>query len=176
MRYTVGMEQSQNQQNRSVFRFHFSPLLLTVLVAGVILCAACIALTTYQLVEFIKADPSSVYGWLKYILMYVASILLLVILSAILIRTQYIVTDDEMILQYGIVKSKYKLKSIYAVEILEKSNKLIVYFNEFKTKYSVIAVKEEWCGEFVKTLQDKNEKIEVDFVGKSDPPPDEKKK
>ena len=176
MRYTVNMEPSQNQSNRSTFRFRFSPLLLAVMIAGVLLCLACISLTTFQLVEFIKADPSSVYGWLKYMLMYIASVLLLVILCAVLIKTQYVITNEELILQYGIVKTKYKMKTIYSVEILEKTNKVILYFNEFKTKYSVLAVKEEWCGEFVKTLQDKNDKIEIELVGKSDEPKNDDKK
>ena len=81
-----------------------------------------------------------------------------------LVRSQYILTEKELVLQFGFVKSRYEIKKIFSARVFKKSNKLTVYFDDFKTKYMVIVVREEWYDEFVKELGARNEKIEFDFV------------
>lgn len=161
------MEHLQKTSNaeRKVFRFRFSPLILVVLALVLVLCAACVAITTWQVIEFLNGDDiSSVYSWITYLLMYFVGIFLAVLVTAMLIKSQYIVTDKEFILQFGIIKSKYELKKIYSVRIFRKSNKLTVYFDDFKTKYMVVVVKEEWYDDFIRALTEYNEKIEVDCI------------
>ena len=165
--YTVTMKQLQNTQKNenAVFRFRFSPLILAVLVAVLVLCAACAALATWQVVDLLQSgDPSNAYDWIKFGLMYFASILFAVIVIAMLIKSQYIVTDKELILQFGLIKSNYELKKIYSVKIFRKSNKLTIYFDDFKTKYMIGVVKEEWYDEFIKELMKRNEKLEIDCI------------
>ena len=50
------------------YAFRFSAVMLAVLIAGLVLCAACFALTTWQFTGFLTGDVSSFYEWVKYAL------------------------------------------------------------------------------------------------------------
>lgn len=162
--YTIPMEQIKNNPQNKIFRFRFSPLLLAVMIVGLALCAACIGLTSWQFADFLRGDLTSVYDWLKFFLLYFVSVFLAVLILSMLVRSQYILTEKELVLQFGFVKSRYEIKKIFSARVFKKSNKLTVYFDDFKTKYMVIVVREEWYDEFVKELGARNEKIEFDFV------------
>lgn len=157
-------QQPVETTEKRVFPFRFQAYLLTAMIAGLVLCAACFAYTTWQFVNFVQGDISSVYDWLKYFLLYFVSVFLAVLLCAMLIKSQYVITDTELIVQFGIVKSKYELKKIFSARVFKKSNKLTIYFDDFKTKYMIIVVREEWYDEFVKALGERNEKISFDYV------------
>ena len=73
------------------------------------------------------------------------------------------ITEKQLILQFGFIKQKYELKSIYSVHLFKGLNKLAVYFDDFKTKYTVVVVKDTWYDEFVKTLIERNPKIGFSF-------------
>ena len=166
MGYTWGMaEQTQTEHfTPDTFRFRFSPLMLALFAAMLALCAAGVGLTTWQFVGFLGGDISSPYQWLKFILLYLVSVLLAVLLIAMLVRSRYVVTDKELILQFGFIKSRYKLSKIYSVRLFKGSRKLTVYFDDFKTEYTVIVVKEEWYDAFVKALVKRNTRITYDFT------------
>lgn len=145
------------------YPFKFSPLMTVLSVLGLLLCAAGIGLTTWQFVDFLGGDISSVYEWLKYFLLYLVSVLLAVLITAMLIKSQYVVTERYLITQFGLIKSKYDLKTVYSVHLFRGSGKLAVYFDDFKTKYIVIVVKESWYDDFVKTIIARNERIAFSF-------------
>ena len=167
MGYTVAMKKTNapvKQGDSMVFKFRFQPLILAVIIAGLILCAACFSLTSWQFVGFLQGDISSPYDWIKFVLLYFVSIFLGVILVSMLAYSRYIVTPKELVLQFGVIKSKYEIRKIFSARIFKKSNKLTVYFDDFKTKYMIVVVREEWYEDFVEALREKNERIEFDFV------------
>lgn len=165
MFYTCGMETlEKNDLPDKTYKFRYSPLILTLLVAGLLLCAASFALTTWQFVPFLQGDLSSVYDWLKYLLLYLVSVLLFVLILAMLIRSEYRMIGTELKLRFGLIVSKYDIKKIYSIQHFRGSNKLTVYFDDFKTKYMVIVVKPDWYDDFVQSLIARNERIEFDYV------------
>lgn len=150
-------------------------MMITVFSLGIALCAACFSLTTWQFIEFVgglRGDMSSAWEWIKYLLMYFVSIFLAVILIAMLIRSRYILTEKRLITQLGIIFSKYELKKIRSVCLVNGTKKLNVYFDEFKNRFITIVVKEEWYDDFIKTLTELNNQIEFDFTS----PENEEKK
>lgn len=158
------------------YKFKFSSLMIAVFALGLALCAACFALTTWNFIDFLKGDISSPYEWLKFILLYFVSVLLAVLIIAMLIRSRYVITDKLLIMQFGLIRSKYEIRKIYSVLLLSGSKKLNVYFDDFKTKYMTIVVKEEWYDDFIKTLTSRNERIEFDFSTAEDEINGKKKK
>ena len=170
------MKQKNTSNPIKRYPFRFSTGMIAVLAVGLALCAASIALTTWQFTGFLTGDMSSFYEWLKYILIYFVSIFLSVIIIAMLIRSQYIITEKQLILQFGIIKTKYDIKKIFSVCLLNGSKKMNVYFDDFKTKYATIVVKEVWYDDFIKTLVSVNERIEFDFATAEDEQNDKKKK
>ncbi len=167
MGYTESMtDQTQTEQfTPDTFKFKFSPVMLALFALLFVLCAAGIGLTTWQFVGFLKSgDLASPYEWMKYLLLYLVSVLLAVLLVAMLVRSRYVVTDKELILQFGFIKSRYQLSKIYSVRLFKGSRKLAVYFDDFKTEYTVIVVKEEWYDDFVQALVKRNARISYDFT------------
>ncbi len=110
---------------------------------------------------------------IKYILLYFVSVFLSLLLIAMLIRSRYIITERRLITQFGIIFSKYEIKKIRSVCLVSGTKKLNVYFDDFKSRFITIVVKEEWYYDFIKTLTSINEKIEFDFT---DPENNDRKK
>lgn len=162
-----------------IYKFRFSALMIVVFAIGIALCAACFSLTTWQFAEFVRklrGDITSVWEWLKYILIYFVCVFLAIQLIAMLIRSRYVVTEKLLISQFGIVCSKYEISKIHTVGLLNDSKKLNVYFNDAKTRFITIVVKEEWYDDFIKTLVSLNERIEFDFLASEEERGGKKKK
>ncbi len=146
------------------YPFKFSPLLIVLTVAGFCLCGACIGFATWRLVRFLgEGDLSSFYDWIIFFLLYFVSILFLVIGISMLVKSQYIITDDALITQFGIIRQRYELKKIVSVHLFRGANKLAVYFDDFHTNYIVIVVKESWYDAFIRELTSRNERIAFTF-------------
>ncbi len=158
------------------FRFRFSPLMIVLFCAGLLLCAAGFAINTWQFILFLQSDYSSIYDWLKYLLLYFASLFLAVLIIAMLIKSQYVLTDKELISQFGIIRSRHEIKKIRSVCKLNGSGKLGVYFDDFKTNYIVIVVREEWYDEFILALTARNGSVSVEIVSAEDEQKKDKKK
>ena len=158
------------------FRFKFSPLMITLFCVGLALCAAGFGVNTWQFVLFLQSDITSAYDWMRYLLLYLASIFLAVLIISMLIRSQYVLTEKELIVQFGIIRSRYEIRRIFSFCKLNGSGKLAVYFDDFKTKYSVIVVKEIWYDDFILALTARNERIAVDIVSAEEEKNNKKKK
>ncbi len=153
----------KNKPTRKVYPFQFSLLLLALAVLGLALCAAGIGLTTWQLVRALLGGAPSAYECITYALMYFVSVLLAVILISMLICSRYVLTEDTLILQFGVIRQKFEIKKICSVHLFKGAKKLAVYFDDYHTKYIVIVVKEIWYDDFVRELTARNERVEFTF-------------
>lgn len=158
------MKQTTPKTPNAKFPFQFSVPILLALILLLLLCAAGFGLTLWQFLDFLKGDVSSAWEWMKYLLMFLVCGLLFVLVVAMLIKSQYVITDKELILRFGFIKTHYALKKIRSVRHFLGSKRLAVYFDDMKNEYAVIVVKESWFDEFVKVLREKNEAIEFDFT------------
>ena len=159
MIHTWAMENNSNSR----YPFKFTPLMLVLFFLGLALCAAGFGLTLWRFLTFIKSDLSDVYAWLQYIILFFVSVFLAAIIIAMLIRSQYVITDKHLMVQFGFIRQRYELKGIYSVHLFKGLNKLAVYFDDFKTKYTVIVVKDIWYDDFIQTLLSRNPKIGFSF-------------
>ncbi len=158
------MEKTVETRPPAAFRFRFSPVMLTLCVLGIVLSLVGFGLTTWQFFGFVQSgDMTSFYEWLKYILLYLASGALGVLIVAMLIRSRYLITDTKLILQFGLIKQKYELKKIVSVHLFRGARRLAVYFDDFKTDYVIIVVKEERFDDFVRELTARNQDILFTF-------------
>ena len=146
------------------FRFRFSGLMLALFCLLLALCTVGFALTTWQFIGFLQGDITSVYSWIKFILLFLVSLLLSVLIIAMLVKSQYVITEKNLIMQFGLIRSRYEIKKIRSVKLFRGSDKLTVYFDDYKTNFMVIVVKNTWYDEFVRALIARNEKIEFDYI------------
>ena len=150
-------------ENKTRFPFKFTPLMLLLFGVGLVLCVAGFSLTLWRFVNFLKEDIGNVYGWIQYVILFFVSVFLAALIVSMLIRSQYLITPKQLIVQFGFIKQKYDLKQIYSVHLFKGLNKLAVYFDDFKTKYTVIVVKDSWYEDFIRTITEYNPKIGFSF-------------
>lgn len=144
------------------YPFKFSAVMIVVFIAGTVLSLAGFGLTLWRFLTFLKEDVSNIYGWIQYVILFFASLFLAVIFISMLIRSQYIITGTQLIIQFGIIKQKYEIKDIFSVHLFKGLNKLAVYFND-QSKYTVIVVKEIWYDDFIKTLTERKPGLGFSF-------------
>ena len=84
------------------FRFRFSKLIILLQIAAMVLAAAAIAYTVYRMITLGFGDASLI---IQYVLLLLFGVGAIVIFSAMLIRSVYIVGKNEIILRFGLIKS-----------------------------------------------------------------------
>lgn len=160
MRYNRDMKDS----NAVRFAYKLSPPIIVLCVLGFCLCAASFAFSSWQFAEFLQNGTlSSPYEWIKYVLWYGASAALAVLTVGILVRSRYLITESELIVQFGFVRQRYPLKGIYSVHLFRGAKKLAVYFDDYHTDHIAVSVHEDRLDEFVRVLTDRRPAIGFTF-------------
>ena len=146
------------------YRFRFTALTLAVLLAGLALCLAAIGLTTWQFADFLRAGSlGNALEWLKFALLYGVSGALAILIVAMFVRSEYVLTDRELTLVFGFVRSKSPLSTISSVHLFKGANRLVVYFEDAKTRYMAIVIKDTLYETFAKDLISRSEHIAFSF-------------
>lgn len=140
------------------YKFRFSTLILCIFALGLALCAAGLGLNIYRL---LTQGAQSPYEWMQYIILFFVSILLAVIIVSMFIKSQYVITERKLIVQFGIIRTKYDITKISSVHLFQGAGKLAVYFSD--NKYTAVVIKECYFDDFIKELTSKNEKIGFSF-------------
>ena len=158
-----------------VFKYKFSRLTTILIYVGIALCVIGIGVNIFAI---ITGDPASavnpVYPILQYSLMFLVPIVLLVILIGLLVSSYYSIDETTLKTSFGIIKSKYELKSIDTILLDRTTDKLTVHF--INNTFIVIVVKEEWYDEFISALCKANPEIEYTINSKEGGNGDEDKK
>ncbi len=154
---------SQGEVAVKRYPFKFSTIMIVLFIAGLLLSVAGFGITLWRFLDFLKDDISSVYAWIQYILLFFVSLFLSALIIAMLIRSQYVITGTHLILQFGFIKQKHAIETIFSVHLFKGLNKLAVYFDDFKTNYIVIVVKDVWYDDFIKTIMERKPGIAFTF-------------
>ena len=167
------MKKKESPKQTTYFRFQFSKAIILCCAAALALCAAAIALSVWRI--FKNDGLHSFNDWLKYPFLILISVAGIIIVVALLIKSQYVVDDKNFITQFGLIKSKCALKDITSVLLDTETNKLTVYMGE---AFSVISVQKSWNYDFVRALLKGNPDIDYSYTvkeNKPDKPDDESK-
>lgn len=164
------MEEKKPTLETKYFKYKLTPTMIAIAVAVLVLCAAGIGVSAYRIYK-------SVGSWefadaLKSPLLILICLFCIAIVIAILVKSQYVVTDKYYITQYGFIKSKFFIKDITSMELNTDTHKLTVYCGE---QYSVLSLSPEWSEAFVRALLDVKPSITYTFT-LADKEPDKKKK
>ena len=158
------------------YPFQFTTLMKVLFFLGLLLAAAGFGLTLWRFMVFLKEDAGSFYSWLQYIILFFVSLFLIALIISMLIRSQYLLTGTHLILQFGFIKQKFAIKDFYSVHLFKGMNKLAVYFDDFKTKYIMIVIREKWYDDFIQTLMERKPGIGVSYSTKEEEDEIKKKK
>ena len=155
----------ENPQNKAQrFDIKFSVAIILLCVAIYLLCVAGIIVSVWQITRFGITEFLDV---LKYPFLVLISLFAIVLVTCILIRSQYVVENKTLITQFGFIKSRFDINAITSLELDITTNKLTVFFGE---QFIVITVQASWQESFVRALLTANPNIDYGFTLTDTPP------
>ena len=154
--------EKQEKKNKNTeakrFSYTFTPVMLVLIIGVLLLCGAGIAVSVWRIVQFGIKGFNDV---IKYPFLIAVCVFCIVFVVCVFIRSQYVVSGDKLITQFGFIKSSYDIKKITALTFDRDTNKLTVYFGE---EYMLLAVNPTWNEQFVRAILDVNSSIDYSFT------------
>lgn len=164
------MDKKNLKNEWKFFRYKLTPVLVLLSVLVILLSAAGIGVTVYRMI--LNGGVLTPTDFLKYPFLIAVCVFCIAIIVALLIKSQYVVTDEEFITQFGFIKTKYVIKNITAIEHDRDVNKMNVKFGE---DYCVLSCNAEWADDFVRALLKVNPDIDYSYTLTENKPQDEEK-
>ena len=152
------MKKTSAPQEAKSFKFRFTPLMIALACAVYVLCLVGIAMSIWRIANEGIHDFSDVLESPFLILICLFGI---VVITALLIRSRYLVTEEHFITQFGLIKSKFPVKEITSILLDTDSHKLTVYMGE---EYFVVTTSPEWNNDLVQAIRDVNPAVEFSFT------------
>lgn len=164
------MKNKSAPEQKKYFRFKLTPTIIGMSAAALAVCALALVVSVYNI---FKNGVHSFSDWLKYPFLILVSAALIVLVAALLIKSQYIVDDKSFTTQFGLIKSKCALKNITSVVLDRDTYKLTIYMGE---AFSVVSVQPSWNEDFVRALLKGNPDIDYSYTVTENKPQNEDKK
>lgn len=142
----------------TTYRFRLSKLAVIGCIAGILLGLGAAAYTAYRI--WSNGGDVSVQLGLQYAVTLLVAALALAIFPSVLIRSVYKVSDTQIVLWFGFIKSVYQIEDIVRIHLFTHTNKLVLYFKD--ERFTVIVVKPEWYNDFVKDITGRKPSILYD--------------
>lgn len=137
------------------------PLSITLLCAAALaLSIAGIALSSYRLA---KSGVHSMYEWLQYPFMIAVCVFAVTVVSAVLIKCEYRVSDTELITCHGFVKTRLPLSQITSAVSDTDNDKIYLGLADTDGKL-VITTTHEKREALVRAMLDGNPSIDYGFT------------
>ena len=142
------------------YKYNYSKLVLAIIIAGIPLAVACIALNILRLTK--NYQSFTTYNYLALGIILLISVAYIVIAISLLIDSSYYVTDKHFVLKWGLLKNEIELKSITKIVLNTSTDKLAIYYND--EDFFNINSKNVDYGELVSAVKEKNKKIVFEMI------------
>ncbi len=158
--------QSQQQAKRQDFRYKFSPTMLLLCGLVLLLCLAGIAVSVYRMI--VNGGILTFYDFLKYPFLILICVFCMVLIIALLIKSEYSLIDNQLVTRFGLIKSKYDVLKITALTHDRELSKLQINFGE---EFFVLLLDSAWADDFVSELIKINPDVDYTYTLTSAPTP-----
>ena len=159
------MKQNENKNVRKVFPFRFNTIGILLAVLVLALCAVGAGISVFRIINDGISDFTDA---LKHPFIIAVSVFCAVVTLSVVIRSEYLVTDEELITKFGFIKTKLPLSSITSMEHDRSTHKLTVYCGE---EFTVLTLKKEWADDLAHEICTANPQIEFSFTMTENKPP-----
>ena len=122
------------------------------------LCVVGMGISIYRALKFGINGFSDI---LKYPFLILLELFCIVLVIALLVKSQYVLDDKELKAQYGLVKNVFPIKSITSILLDTDTKKMTLHMGE---EFFVLALPEADNHDFVQALRDKNPNIDYSFT------------
>ena len=130
-------------------------------VLACLVLALCIGGLVLSVFRLANSSFNEFTDYLKAPLLIVISAFCIIVVLGILIKSQYVITEEHYVLQFGFIKSKYPIKDITSIVWDSDTQKLTV---NMPNGYTVLSLSQKDCDEFVKAIQHINPDVEFSFT------------
>ena len=152
------MKKNINNQDESVFKFHFTPLMLVLAYVALALCFVSIGLSIWRLsIEGVQ----ELREYLKYPFLIAVSIFGATLIVSLLIRSRYVVKNSTLTLQFGFIKNHYPLSAVTSLLLDTDTKKLTVFMGE---EFFVLTTNPLWNNDLVQAIRNENPNVEFSFT------------
>ena len=153
-------KKNDNKKNAEAkcFAYKFTPVMLLLIIAVLLLCSAGIGVSVWRIVQF---GVKSFNDVIRYPFLIGVCVFCIVFVVCVFIRSQYVVAGETLTTQFGFIKSSYDIKKITAMVFDRETNKLTVNFGE---EFIVLAVNAAWNEQFTRAILDANDAIDYSFT------------
>ena len=118
----------QNKPNTAKsFKIQFSIAILCICVAIYLLCIVGIALSIWRIKQFGINNFSDA---LQSPFLIAVCAFCIVLVTALLVKSEYAIDNENLISRYGFIKSKFAIKDITSIVLDTDSKKMTVFFGE----------------------------------------------
>ena len=145
-------------QNQTVIKIKFTKKIVILSVLAYLLCIAGATVSIWRITRY------GIHGFLdvlKYPFLIAVCLFCIAVVTGVLVKSQYIVKDGNLITQYGFIKSKFAISSFTSMTLNTDEKKLTIYSGE---RFMVISVNPDWINEFTNAILQVNPKLEYSFT------------
>ena len=154
-------------KNKQAFPYRFTKAMLTLCIVALVLCAVGIGVSVYRIVRFGVKDFND---FIRYPFLVVICVFAIAVVIALLVRSQYVVTDTYLSSNFGFLKSKVEVKKITAIVCDTQEDKATVYLGE---EFFVLTLPKGENEKLAAALCAVNDKIDYSFTLTENTPPKE---
>ena len=161
------MNKKQAPVEAKKFKIKFSTLIIGLCIAIYALCIVGAVLSVWRIAKFGIHNFSDA---LQSPFLIAVCLFCIVLVTAILIKSEYVVDDTHFISKYGFIKSKFAIKDITAIVLDTDTQKLTVNFGE---QFIVVSTSLSYNESLIRALLAVNPDIDYSFtLTENKPSPD----
>ena len=150
------------------FPYKFSPTLLLLCGLVILLCLAGIAVSVYRMI--VNGGILTLYDFLKYPFLILICVFCIVLIVALLIRSEYSLVGTELITRFGLIKSRYDVLKFTALTHDRELAKLQINCGE---EFFVLTLDSAWADDFVREIVKINPNADYSYTLTSAPSSDD---
>ena len=130
-----------------------------------LLCLAGIAVSVYRMI--VNGGSLTFYDFLKYPFLILICVFCMILIIALLVKSQYSLIGYELFTQFGLIKSKYDILKITELTHDRELSKLQINFGE---EFFILTLNSAWEDDFVHELIKLNPDANYSYSLTSAPP------
>ncbi len=147
------------EKNLNSYKYKFSKWFYVIAVAGYLVSVGCIVLNVIRfLANFSKNIDIGLTGYMSLGFAVVLSIAFIVLVTCALIKSEYKIYEDKIMLKWGIIKNPVNLNEVNQIRLNTKTQKLELVFED--ESYFTIVIDSGKYQNFVDDLKAVKPKLE----------------
>ena len=158
------------KQTIARFRVTFTKLITALFFVVIALCLVGVGVSVWRIIQYGINGFTDV---VKYPFLIGICLFGIVLVICIMAKSEYVVDDAYLWLNYGFIKSRFAIKEITSIVQDTQLHKLNVYFGA--EEFIAVNVKAEWFETFVRALLKVNPTIDYGFTLSDTPEENETK-